>query len=141
MKTSQILTTTTAIALMTLIGCSKYPDGPMLSVRGKTERVANDWRVGEAIDNEKDVTDQYHRYEYNMTKDGKVTLTAEYTILGIDYNVVTEGVWAFLNNNEKISFDYEDENQNRDYVILKLEEKEMWLLEDNGTLELHLIPR
>lgn len=126
---------------MTLIGCSKYPEGPLLSLRAKKERVANDWRIGQAIDNGKDVTNQYHKFDYDITKEGKVTLTAEYTILGSDYSYITTGVWAFLNNNEKLSFDFEDSDKNLDYVILKLEEKEMWLKEDDGTLELHFIPR
>lgn len=132
---------TAVILLVALVGCKKYEEGPTLSLRSKKERVANNWRVGQALDNGQDVTDQYHRFDYDISKDGKVTLSADYTILGVDFILVQSGTWAFLNNSEVISFDYEGSDHSKDYNILKLEEKEMWLKDVDGTLEMHFIPR
>ena len=141
MKTSNVLAATAIILLATVVGCKKYEEGPLVSLRSKKERVANNWRVGQALDNGKDVTENYHQFDYDISKDGKVSLTASYTLLDVDVSYTTTGVWAFLNNNEKISFDIDGNHHNIDYTILKLEEKEMWLTEDDGTLEMHFIPR
>lgn len=133
--------TTAILLLVTMVGCKKYEEGPLLSLRSKNERVANSWRVGQALENGIDVTDQYHKFDYEISKEGKVTLNANYTILGADYIYVTSGDWAFLNNKEKISFDFDGSDHSTEYTILKLKEEEMWLVSDDSELEMHFIPQ
>lgn len=119
-------------------GCQKYEDGPAISIIPKEERVANTWVVAQALADNQDVTDQYDQYELYLTRGGDVELTAKYTIFGTTYTTDTDGTWQFTNNKDNISFDYEDDDQDAEYQILKLTEKEMWLRKVGQELELHL---
>lgn len=129
---------TTAFAFQS---CDDYPDGPLVSLTSKTERVANDWKVGEALDEGTNITSEYEKYELSLTKGGEANLTANYKFLGIQYEFTTTGTWEFLSNETKLSFDFENDDADGVYEILRLKEDEMWLKEDAGTVELHFMPR
>ena len=124
----------------TTIGCSKYKDGPIISLRSKTERVANNWKVGEAFDNGRDVTSDFSRYNLNLTKGGRATLTAKYKFNGGDLDYNTSGTWKFVSDQQKISLDVGNNDAKGLYEILRLKMDDMWLKKDGGTLELHLVP-
>jgi hypothetical protein len=64
---------------------------------------------------------------------------AKYTFAGIDYEYSTSGDRSFVNNKEKISFNYNFDSADGAYQILRLNENEMWLKEHEGTLELHFV--
>jgi hypothetical protein len=124
-----------------LQGCDGLPDGPVVSLLSKTERVANDWMVGEALDEGANVTSDYERYELNLTEGGLAELTAKYSFLGIEYDYTTKGTWEFVSNEEKISFDFDNDEADGVYELLRLTKDEMWLKKDAGTVELHFMPR
>jgi hypothetical protein len=133
-----------AVLLILLAGigaCKKYEDGPAFSLRSKAARVANNWKIAEALDNGNNVTSDYNKYELDLTKDGHAELSIDYNFFGGNLKYTTSGTWTFVSEKEKISFDYENDQADNVYKILKLKEKEMWLKEDTGTLELHLVPR
>jgi len=132
---------TVALITLSITACKKYPDGPTVSLISKTERVANNWKVAQAIDNGKDVTSSYNKYELTTTKSGGAELSAKFDIFGATFDYSTKGTWAFTNNNEKISFDFENDNADGVYRVLKLMSDEMWLKKDGGTLELHYVTR
>lgn len=121
--------------------CQEFPEGPAVSLLSKTERVANDWKIGEALDEGTNITTEYERYELNLTKGGEANLTAKYNFLGIAYEYNTVGTWEFVSNEEKISFDFDNDEASGVYEILRLKKDEMWLKKDSGTVELHFIPR
>jgi hypothetical protein len=123
------------------IACKKYPEDPFISFRSKTERVSNNWKVGQAYDNGNDVTSDYNIYELSLARDSKASLVAKYTFMGTDYAFTTEGSWSFVSDKEKISFNFDNDNADGVYLILKLKENEMWLKKDGGTLELHFVTR
>lgn len=130
------------IGLTLLIAsCKKYEEGPALSLRSKTERVANSWRIAQALDNGNDVTSQYNKFELDLTKGGSATLSAEYTFFNSELKYITDGTWVFVSNKEKISLNFENDDADGVYTILKLKEKEMWVKKDGDTVELHLVPR
>jgi len=141
MKTKQIILSLITVTLLSVSSCKKYPDGPGFSLRTKTSRVVNNWKIVQAFDNGKEVTSDYNKYELSLTKTGKASLAVKYVILGLNFEYVTNGTWAFVSNKEKISFDFENNDADKVYKILKLEEDEMWLKEDTGTLELHYVTR
>jgi len=124
-----------------LPACKKYPDGPLISFHSKAERVANAWKVGQALDNGNDVTSDYNKYYLNLLQGGGANLTAKYTVFGTDYEYYTNGRWSFVDDKNKISFDFDNDNADGVYQILKLEEDEMWLKKDGGTLEFHFVPQ
>lgn len=141
MKSRKTVLVAMGILIISITACKKYPDGPLISFRSKTERVANNWRVGQALDNGSDVTSSYNKYELSLTKGGSASLTAMYTFLGTKYEYTTNGTWTFVSSNEKLSMDFENNDADAVYKILRLKEDEMWLQKDGGSLELHLVPR
>lgn len=130
-----------SVILISMTACQKYEDGPAISLRSKSERVANDWKINQATDSGKDVSSDYKRYELNLTKDGGATLSADYNFGGFTYQYVTNGNWSFSNDKEKINFDFENNDADGIYRILKLKEDEMWLFDESDELELHFVPQ
>lgn len=121
--------------------CQKYEEGPAISVTAKNERVANTWVVSQAMDNNEDVTESFDKYELFLTKDGDAELNAEYRILGETFDTETNGTWSFQNDKMEIRFDYEDDDYDNQYQILKLTKDEMWLRENGDDLEIHLMSK
>lgn len=130
-----------SITLISVTSCGKYEEGPAFSLRTKTDRVENNWKIAQAIEDGKDVTADYDQFDLSLTKNNDATLTASYTNFGVNYQFVTTGTWSFINEKSKISFDYEKNEDDGIYTILKLEEDEMWLREDGGTMEYHYVSK
>lgn len=138
---SNLLTALSISGLIVLGSCKKYEDGPVVSLRSKKERVANNWKVEKAYDDGEDVTDDFDQYDIDLTKDGDATVVAEYTFGEASFEYETDGTWSFQNNKEEIELDMENDDADKVYQILKLKEKELWVREKGEDLELHLEPR
>ena len=121
--------------------CTKYSEGPFVSLRTRTERMANNWKIGKAIDNGTDVTSDYDVYTLDLTKKGEATLTASYLFLGVAYDFTTKGTWSFVNNEVEVSFDFDNNDADGIYEIQSLHEDELWLKDNNSSVELHFVPR
>jgi hypothetical protein len=137
----------TAIALIALTvgtalttGCGKYEDGPDFSLRSRKERIANTWQVEKATDGGNDVTSSFDQYELQMLRDGAATLAALYHIGDLSFEFQTNGTWDLVNKDEDLQLDFENNAADETWEILRLKEKELWLHEKDGDLELHLIP-
>lgn len=129
------------LTFLFLSACNKYPDGPKLSLRSKAERIANTWVIESAIRNGNDVTDQYNIYTLTTTKDGDAELNAKYTIAGFTWEADTDGTWEFNSNKQNIIFDYQNNDADNAYKILRLKEDELWIREIGGEDEIHLKPQ
>lgn len=136
-----------AIAIFTfLIGlgftsCSKYPDGPAISLKTKKARVENTWVIEKALRNGNDVTDDYSIYTLKLNKDGDANLKATIDFGSFIYQGETNGTWQFNSNKENIIFDYQNNDFDNTYQILKLKTDELWIRELGGEDELHLKPQ
>jgi hypothetical protein len=128
-----------AIISMSFIGCDNYPEGKKITLESTTERVSNNWKIAQAIDNGTDVTSNYNQYELNLSTDGTAKLTAVYVFLGVSFDFTTTGTWSFVDESKKIAFNYDNDAADGVYEILKLQKDEMWLKVDGGTLELHYV--
>jgi len=140
-RKGKFLLSVVLLLLVTVAGCKKYPDGPLVSLRSKKERVANNWKVGQAFENGNDVTSDYTKYELDLTKGGEASLSAIYVVLGATFEFVTSGNWTLVSDNEKLYFDFDNNDGDATYSILKLEEDDMWLKKDGDSVELHLVTR
>lgn len=141
MNNSKITTLLLIITLGSLsTGCGKYEDGPEFSLRSRNERIANTWRVESAMNAGNDVTSAFDQYELKLTKDGDATLTANYQLGDVTFEFATNGTWNFENSDEDLKLDFENDDADETYNILRLKEKELWLREKGGELELHLEP-
>lgn len=133
-KTATLL----GLIIFTFTACSKYESGPDITIIPRKDRVANTWVIEKALENGEDVTDQFDNYELYLTRDGDAELDAHYTVFGETFEYQTNGTWEFQNDDENISFDFEDNSADGTYQILKLTETEMWLREIGADLELQL---
>ena len=138
-KLRAIILTTISVALLS--ACKKYEDGPLISFASKQSRISNDWRVEKAIDNGTEVTGSFDKYEITLRKNETASLTAHYTFLGVAYEFNTQGTWSLEDHKEMIKVDYENDEADANYYILRLKEKELWVRQEGTNLELHLAPR
>jgi len=123
-----------------LTSCSKYEEGPLISFRSKKARIANTWQVEQALEDGEDITDQYDQYELEMLDNNDASLAALYTLADLTFEYETDGTWSFEDSKEQLELDFEDDDADRIYDILRLKENELWLKEAGGDTELHLKP-
>lgn len=119
-----------------LSSCSKYEENPAISLQSKKARVANTWIVAEAYNEGNDVSSDYDRFELFMSKDGDAMLQAEYSFNDIKITTETDGTWKFEDSKETLALDYENDDADATYQILKLTSNEMWLRAEGDDLEL-----
>lgn len=129
------------LATVVLASCNKYEEGPAVSLRTKKARVENTWKIGQALRNGDDVTSDYDEYTLRLTKDGDANLAALYTAGNFSYETETDGTWEFKNSKENIFLNFTDDDFDREYQILKLENDDMWIREIGGEDELHLVTK
>lgn len=123
--------------------CKKYPDGPSISFRSRTERLSNSWHMKQYFENGTDKTNDFNNTfkEYCLTikKNGECTTT--YKLFGL-VNVSDAGKWSFNSNQTGLTFVNNTNNETTNWTILKLKENELWgsYIDSNKTIEVHLIP-
>ena len=133
-----------AIAIMAVLGlsaCSKYEEGPALSLSSKKARVANEWEFAKVTDDGRDITESYDAFRLTLTEDGDATLNAKYDWGDVSVEFETDGTWAFTRDKENLELDFEDDDADNEYQILRLTQDEMWLREVGDDRELQLESR
>ncbi len=133
----------TALAILIGIGltsCSKYEDGPAISFVSKVERIENDWEIEKAERNGENVTEEYDQYELYLNEDYTARLVAVYTSDNITFQYETDGNWEFENDKEELKLDFENDDADNTYIILRLKKDELWLENKEDGTELHLEP-
>lgn len=121
----------TLLCISLLASCKKYEEGPAFSLRSKTERVANIWRIEYAYDriDSVNITADYSGETWEFTKKND--------FVERDNGIVDKtGIWEFVSNKEQITIKLPLTTHT--YNILRLREKELWLRDSEQ--ELHLIP-
>jgi len=121
------------LIFLALQSCNKYEDGPFFSVRTRTERVANTWKVDNYKINGTDYTSLMGGYTETYSKDGNFSYTWG--------SVSGTGNWTFQNNDEEIKLNGINNTSSKILFILKLEEKEFWYyyMDGNDRNEFHMI--
>jgi len=62
-----------AFSAITFTSCEDYPEGPAISLISKTNRVANNWRVAQALNDGVDVILKLKEDEMWLKQDGGTT--------------------------------------------------------------------
>lgn len=137
------------VGMLLPVSCKKYPQGPVLSLRSKKERVANTWKLDKLVSGGVDSTAFFNTvfsdYSVTLTKSGNYTIA--YNIRGF---VFTEsGSWAFSSGKEDLQITPASSSTGTVpspsvFQILKLYEKELWLRSfySNGSArEYHFLPK
>ena len=115
--------------------CKKYPEGPMISFRSRTERVANTWKVDNYKINGTDFTSLFTGYTETYSKDGNYSYS---------YGILSgTGKWAFQNRDTEIKLNGINNQSSQTLFILKLEEKQFWYyyFDGNDKKEFHMIEK
>ena len=123
-----------ALLLAVSIGaCNKYADGPGLSLRTRTARLSNTWKVENYKVNGADFTSLVTNYTETFSSDGSYSY--HWGLLD------GTGKWVFQNNDTEVKITGTDNQSSRTLVILKLENKTLWYthLDGNDKQEYHLI--
>ncbi|HEX4887812.1 MAG TPA: lipocalin family protein [Luteibaculaceae bacterium] len=133
MKTKAFLP---CLVLFTLFvaGCSKYEEGPAFSLRSKTARLANEWKVEAFLINGVDQTASISGENYLETfdKDGNYSFKSA--------SGDGTGKWEFQEDKEQIKVSGVDSQSSETYFILKLKEKEFWyyVMDGGERYEFHM---
>ena len=133
MKTKiKILFFILATGLIFSTSCKKYPEGPSLSLRTKTQRLTGTWTVEKVLvnGNEATLNDYYKSIVVDITKDGKFTYT--YTFLTLPGKI--EGEWKFNDDKSKLMMKENNSSTWDESEILKLTNSEVWLKEVDGSI-------
>lgn len=122
----KIIYTCIVIVTASIIGCKKYEEGPILSLRSKTARVANTWKVESFTMNGSDFTSTFTSINYTETydKDGNYS-----------YNSSAgsgSGKWVFESDKEQIKRSGVSGQSSATLYILRLKEREFWYYYMNG---------
>lgn len=124
MKNLRILSIAILAVTFVLGSCSKYEEGPALSLRTKKARVANTWKTDKYVtaDGTEVAANDESTSEY--TKDGNVTITTG--------SVSFTGTWEFNDDKTGIvtTFDTGGFSSTTTSIIIKLENDEMWLADE-----------
>ena len=123
------------LTIFSIQGCKKYSEGPLISLKSRTERVANTWKVDNYKINGTDYTSLLTDYTETFTKEGNYSYTWE--ILD------GSGTWVFQNNDMEIRITGTDNQSSETLIILKLEEKQFWYyyMDGNDKKEFHMIQK
>jgi hypothetical protein len=134
-----------------LTSCKKYPEGPSLSLRTKSARLSNSWKIQSYKFNNIDSTTFVKSYllnNYLLTINKQGSYSMQYNVvlgfLSIPFNEA--GKWAFSNNKKNVIFTKESGNtpasvgSNSNWEILRLKESELWAKYtlNNDVTEVHL---
>ena len=133
MKNFRIITILLLIStFMFTPSCSKYEEGPAISLLPKKTRLTGTWKVDEIVYEDGDVENVDDNATYEFTKDNVYRV--------IDGNITYTGEWEFTRDKEYIqitystgSISYSSEDQ-----IVRLKNKELWINQDGD--EYHYVP-
>ena len=117
-----------------LIACNTFPDGPIISIKSKSARIANTWKVTKATDSDgADKTSSFDNYTYIFEEDGTAQVT--YTIASINFKL--NGTWELLEDDTVFHLNVQDGTTlikiNQEFIINRLTQDEFWLADKDDT--------
>ncbi|MBL7909990.1 MAG: hypothetical protein JNJ41_02900 [Bacteroidia bacterium] len=136
---------------VTFLSCKKYPEGPSFSLRSKSERLSNLWKIQQLKFNGGDSTAFAEKYLFNnyrldITKNGKYNIDYNLVIGSLLIPISESGKWVFSSDKKSVIFTKETGNTtaaigtNATWEILRLKEKEFWAkyTQNDDVTEVHL---
>jgi len=115
----------------TLLACSRYEDGPLISFRSPEKRLENTWNAELVSRNNIDETNRYDLYQMQFGSSNQFNwmfqLEADTT------EQIWEGEWAFLGNEDRLRLSFMDPTDTLDNQfildaeILRLKKDELWI--------------
>jgi hypothetical protein len=113
-----------AVVVLLATSCGKYDEGPGISLKSKTKRLAREWTVEKVVENGEDITSDY------------MTMRPTHTMLFLDYGSLKETVnqtvlakgWEWGDKKETLVITYKllDIEKTSIFTIRRLTSKEFW---------------
>lgn len=127
-------------SVLLLASCSKYEEGPKLSLLSKKARLTGTWQYGTLLKNGTDITASVNRSftHLKLEKNGTASFINEHNA---EMNLT--GNWEFDHDKQNLVLKMNmptDAINTETYQIIKLKKDELWLriVLDNHTYEDHL---
>ena len=131
---------TLAMGAATLTSCSKYEEGPSLSLSSKKSRLAGHWTLTSRTMSGQSTMLQGYSEQLHIEKDGAFKDTAYQSFQGFNYSAPIEGTWRFsddkmqlilTSNTSASSSNFSSGDNNFD--IIKLSKDELKLKRSSGS--------
>lgn len=122
------------MTLLMLWSVGKYEDGPAISLRSKTGRIAATWVYDKVFQNDVDVTSQStagSTYEFTVERDGTYNTAYSYTILGQVVAGDDSGTWEF-GDDEAFTTKSNTNTNSQTVTITRLTNSEFWTKRTNS---------
>ncbi len=144
MQKNILIVAALSFLIVGFISCKKYEEGPGLSFRSKSERLANSWRIQSVTVNgiEKAADPLYAKQKHYIYESGSyvINIIDPVTLQAED----VQGQWTLYDQDRKLAVNRTNFNgvadSLEDYQILKLKEKSLWLRKLDNTVEYHFVP-
>lgn len=119
------------VLILTLMvgACSKYEEGPLISVLPRKERIEGKWIAASVKYNSNDSTSVYKDYIWEFTRN--------YTAILQVGPVKKLGIWSTVSSDQDFRIDYDD-GVVEQYTILKMTRTEFWLRNKKTEVDFHL---
>ncbi len=130
-----ILAAVAIVGSVVMTSCSKYEEGPSLSLRSKKARLAGEWSISNVTLNGTDVTSLMlpsgSSYTMTIEKDG--TWTSSYSASG--FSSTEAGTWEFVDSKEKLKIvtTGSSDTDGDTSTIVMLKNKELKLKDVSGS--------
>lgn len=112
-----------------LPACKKYPEGPLVSIMPRKERIEGRWVATSVKYNSTDSLTAYKDYIWEFTRNYSV-------ILQVGSNKYL-GIWSTVSGDNEFRIDYDNGNIEQ-YEIIRLTSKEFWLRHKKSQLDFQL---
>lgn len=125
------------VFLFSVVGCTKYDDGPAFSLLSKKARITNTWKMEKYIYDNGTSTTDVDEGTMTLNKDMSATMS-----IGVTGGFALTGTWEFIEDKGgiRLSFNIFNTITNKDYTILRLKSKELWVYDKDDKVEIHLVP-
>ena len=143
MKKLNVILLTVVVSVLMLTSCSPYEEGPAISLRSRTERLDNEWRLTRLYINGTEQTLSSFDQQTTLEFKDNGTVNYSYAVMDSTAIVITgSGTWEFNDDQTEVftTITYTLGGTEKDtFKILRLKEEELWFEnnEDGDVVETH----
>ncbi len=105
--------------------CSKYPNGPGFTLRTKSNRLVNDWKLTSYMENGVEYIDAVPQLKMVIEKDGTYSRHSTELVLNQLQSVFEHGTWAFNDEKTSMFLQAEDADLPVEFSIRELRAKKL----------------
>lgn len=133
-----------AAVCSSFMSCSKYEEGPKISLRSKEARVINTWKVEKYYKNGEDKTTDFFADKINYIETFTEDDEWSYSYTDADDNElkIDSGTWEFDDKDNTIIDRNAGGSTWEELTILKLKNEEFWFwyMDSGDKKEFHMVP-